>query len=365
MVKNDYLNFTKLSDLQKYAKENGVLDSKTVNMFHAAYVPNLADDKFNEHYYLNKEYNGKSVLELAEQRENYLAGIDKLRQDGKISESKAKTLKLQLQKVTDRENKHLNESMKQYGTLTNAGISALSDPAAQTKIHNINLNILMLSEVLESKVGDSVFNEKLDPNSELVTNVFFQPSSQREFERRLQSHKEAESIEAVMNKKYVWSLLDSKQVVELYSDAEYRNKSIMSSPILTKFESDKLKELENQKKYDLRMAEQKIKKETFLPWKRNKLRAVEFGKIEETYKQKVDNMFVVIKSNRLKAYKEIDNLSKEQANALKNDIQKTEISQVIQNDLGEKNKDKVSLVVQDIGKKILASIQQNQVGLQN
>ncbi|GMO63880.1 MAG: hypothetical protein Ta2D_10740 [Rickettsiales bacterium] len=114
MTKNDYLSFNSLSDLERYARKHNIFDSGGMNKFHNDYILHLTDKYFNEHYYLNKRYDGKTPLELAEERANYLAGIDNLLKNKQITELQADNLIDEFAKVRNRENAEIENLIKEH-----------------------------------------------------------------------------------------------------------------------------------------------------------------------------------------------------------------------------------------------------------
>ncbi|GMO61256.1 MAG: hypothetical protein Ta2D_07180 [Rickettsiales bacterium] len=155
VVNNDFVNFRNLSDLKKYAKEHNIFDSNGMTNFHRDYIPNLADDNFNEHYYLNKKYNGKTPLELANYRATYLAGIEKLKYEHKITDTEVYDAKKILLDVLAKERAEVAELTE----ISHKNLYTDNNPLYNTdknllrkKIYNVELNKKTLSNVLESNI---------------------------------------------------------------------------------------------------------------------------------------------------------------------------------------------------------------------
>ncbi|GMO56133.1 MAG: hypothetical protein Ta2D_00490 [Rickettsiales bacterium] len=302
MVNNDYLSFCNLKDLKKYAEEHKVFDSETISMFHRAYIPNLADINFNEHYYLNKEYSGKNVLQLADERQNYLAGIDKLKSEGKIGGVRAYFAKRRLQKVLAREKKERKKLENNY-----------YDNLTEKKAANFKLNKKALCDATKTE------KEVLFSLDEFAIFGVSRPSI---LERLEQSREEAKNVEIVMDNEYMKCMLELKDWIKRGIEAtdvalrdipeekeRIRDRYLNSTKLMTKSEEDNLKKLKNEKNYDLQIAEKEVKKATW-PFSNARKEQLElrFAQIEEDYAKKEEILMNAIKENKLKKYEEVKKL---------------------------------------------------------
>ncbi|GMO60446.1 MAG: hypothetical protein Ta2D_05940 [Rickettsiales bacterium] len=364
MVTNDYLNFRSYSDLKKYARQHNIFDSSIVSKFQRGYVPNLADDGFNEYYYLNKRYNGKTPLELAEERANYLAGIDELEKQGEIGSWRANIARKRLQKVIDKENRELD-------VLVNGYYTNLSNNPNEKKVNNINLNTSALFDVIETKTGNGQVLPVRFYKANLPANTYIlnqrNKINQKDVEdRKKQSCVEAENVEVPTNRTYMISMISAnnfmKDTISKGNISDDRKKQIIENyyrlPFLTISEHSQIQQLINQKNYDLRMAKKKIKKETW-PFTdtRRERKARELQQIRTNYDRIEDDLRESFRQNREDMHKTIENLTQTD---LEN-LQKAEISQISQKKLkSSKSKDKLPLVVRNIGEKILNRLGENQ-----
>ncbi|GMO61811.1 MAG: hypothetical protein Ta2D_07990 [Rickettsiales bacterium] len=289
MVNNDYLSFDNLNDLKKYAEEHNIFDNKVMEEFYNAYIPNLADDNFNEHYYLNREYNGKTPLDLIKERTNYLAGIEKLETDGKITEKQANAAKDALTTIKNKEIVYADNSMNEYHKIA-SGNTPLIGTKDGRKLMLKELNTITLNQKMLSK--EAAGYELQSDDFERKTNFWINELAKAnpEFDRiTLQAEREKLSSEnkelaenlTPKNKDYsIWLLKCFEDVVKNTAsitnpiEKENAEKKIMGAlAFTTDAEKEQLKEIENRKISKVRDLEEEKKKISWLNfpkrWKAN------------------------------------------------------------------------------------------------
>ncbi|GMO56427.1 MAG: hypothetical protein Ta2D_01350 [Rickettsiales bacterium] len=312
MANNDYLNFCSYGDLKKYAKENDIFDSKTVRLFHDDYIRNLQDDNFNEEYYLYKKYDKKNIRALISQRSNYFAGIDLLFNEGKISQKQASEERNKLINLTEKENKEISAFLQAY----HGDLYSDDNRVLKQKISNVELNFKKMRYIIQKNVEANanpllVLNENKPLDIFTKTNDFIKKHNISIAPMKIEVEGDEEKKyynSALKDAKYVEWLYDLKnsiKEVELGDDEgkkeEREKKLIAKKDFVIEFETRQVKQLENERKHDLRLIQEKIKKTFWFTKKRADLKE-KLEATKKTYTEKEDELHAKIRKNRVVLY---------------------------------------------------------------
>ncbi|GMO56375.1 MAG: hypothetical protein Ta2D_01180 [Rickettsiales bacterium] len=313
MANNDYLNFGSLKDLQNYAKENDIFDSKTVRLFHDDYIRNLQDGNFNEEYYLYKKYDKKNIRALISQRSNYLAGIDLLLKEGRINDKQASDERNKMINLTEKENKEISTFFEAYhGDLYSEDNKLFenNNELLKQKISNVELNFKKMRYITQKNIEANansllVLNENKPLDIFSKTNDFIQKHNISIASIKIENEVDEE-------KKYVNSALkDVKYVEWLYglinnideTNVEREKKLVAKNDFVIEFETRQVKELENQRKHDIRLVQEQLKFPKTLPFTKKRADLKEQLKaVKEDFKKKENELHSQIRTNRIKLY---------------------------------------------------------------
>ncbi|GMO57299.1 MAG: hypothetical protein Ta2D_03030 [Rickettsiales bacterium] len=340
MVKNDYLNFRSLKELQDYANQEGIFDSTLISMFHEDYVRNLQKDDFNEQYYLNKKYGDKTPMELAIQRATYFAGINQLYKEGKILKEQKNELREILSDITSRENEEIERFMNVYhkNLFSEKNPLFTDNPLLlRKKISNITLNQSILSDAIKLELESlelniapvinddiqmgnfsfrtinftkQILDKKITPKEMSTLPTFIQKEEQRKIEKDIADELKPEKKEYVE-----WLTGPVKEIadkilnvdIDQEKDEGIINEYIKSLDFCTNYEINQIKILENEKNHTLRILNEKIKEAKWLSSDKKKLK----NKLERKkvfYTQKEAELQENIREERVEYYNKFNSI---------------------------------------------------------
>ncbi|GMO61248.1 MAG: hypothetical protein Ta2D_07170 [Rickettsiales bacterium] len=361
VVNNDHLVFKNLKDVKNYAKEHKIFDSKGTELFYDAHIRNLGNEGFNEQYFLNQRYNGKTPLELANERANYVAGIDRLLSEETITEKEANAAKNELTKVLDNENDAYSRFMTAYyADLVRSDNKLLKTENGKeelkNKLNTIALNQKMVQYTIEQKlekhglrnlgvseVSGKLQDDAFERNREvLLSSVLKENNVNTDFEAALQTRKEQNFKEGCIVNEFSDKNKDLMNWLDGMKAEVEKNTKNVSSPekkkqieakVLASYpasqsEANKLKKFENQCYGEIKEIKEEMKNDSKIKELKEELSNVGFWKFavkralkkeieaketnynnkikdkEEYFKERKADLQLEIKQNRADLYKE-------------------------------------------------------------